>query len=149
MANPSHYIRLLAPARWHLAEVPVEGPLSREGSSPHARSAPEPGLTHCTRMSAHNKQQPQTAPVSGLCPTHGFPPRRRSSAGAALTGWAQTSCGRSPSAAPRSRGPAGAVYLLQRPPRRSKAPAGTQLQLGHSPGGWELSGWTLLWRFQT
>ena len=71
MANPSHYIRLLAPACWHLVEVPMEGcPLSREGRSPHACPVPEPGLTHCARMSAHNSQQPQTATISCLCQTN-------------------------------------------------------------------------------
>lgn len=85
MANPSCYIRLLAPAHWRLVEVPVEGcPPSREGRSPHARSVPEPGLTHCTRMSAHSSQQPQTAAISHLCQTNRISSvARRSPAGAA------------------------------------------------------------------
>lgn len=52
---------------------PSEGPLSREGRFPHTHSVPEPGLTHCPRMSVHYQQQPQTAPICALCPTHGFP----------------------------------------------------------------------------
>lgn len=74
MANPSCYIRLLAPAHWRLVEVPMEGcPPSREGRSPYACSAcsvPEPGMTHCARMSVHNSQQPQTAAISCLCQTN-------------------------------------------------------------------------------
>lgn len=71
MANPSCYIRLLAPACWRLVEVPVEGcSPSREGRSPHACSMPEPGLTHRARMSVHNSQQPQTAAISCLCQTN-------------------------------------------------------------------------------
>lgn len=70
-ANSSCYIRLLALARWCSVEVPVEGcSLSREGRSPHACSVPEPGLTHCIRISAHNSQQPQTAAISCLCQTN-------------------------------------------------------------------------------
>lgn len=35
MANSSHYIRLLAPACWHLVEVSMEGcPLKREEGPP-------------------------------------------------------------------------------------------------------------------
>lgn len=85
MANPSCYIRLLAPARWRLVEVPVEGcPPSREGRSPHACSVPEPGLTHRARMSAHNSQQPQTAAISCLCQTNRISSAARGSpAGAA------------------------------------------------------------------
>lgn len=146
MANPSRYIRLLAPARWHLAEVSVEGcPPSGEGSFPRARPVPEHRLSHCARMSAHNNPR---QPLSLVSARHiGFPPRR---AGAQLellhTGCAQISCGRLVFASPRAHGPRGCCLS-------APTPAGA-VQLGHGPAGcsggpWEPAGWTLLWRFQT
>lgn len=115
MANPSHYIRLLAPARWHLAEVSVEGcPPSGEGSFPRARPVPEHRLSHCARMSAHNNPR---QPLSLVSARHiGFPPRR---AGAQLellhTGCAQISCGRLVFASPRAHGPRGCCLSAPTP----------------------------------
>lgn len=110
------------------------------GSFPHALSVPEPGLTHRTGMSAHHNQQPQTAPISALCPT-----RRISYEGAGLellhTGCStQVSCG--PLVLSGPRGPGGCCSSAPKPPGAVQAghgPAGTRpsrMQRA-GPGNWQ------------